>query len=107
MSTDLIVFAMVYAGYIGVIVLLCRSRHRLAIAGFFVGYTTWLYDWDFCLNFGGPSTPISDYICARLGFQHCCCGNPEMLVPLLALLMAGGAVGLILWIPFHFGKKQR
>lgn len=81
------------------VVLFLKGICRIPVAGLLLGYMVWFYDYDFLLNMGGPSTPISDHICLRLGLKMCCCGEVEMLAPLFVLVLAGGFIGLLLSIP--------
>lgn len=42
---------------------------KWATSGWFLGLWMWLYDYDFLLNPGGPSTAISDYIKDTIDFS--------------------------------------
>ena len=62
-----------------------------ALSGLFI----WVADFDFFINFGGPETPLSDFLCKLMGLQYCCCGLTNMKYPPMLLFVVGGAVGLL------------
>ena len=64
----------------------------MAWIGAGVGVAVWVYDHDFLLNAGGPSTRISDAILRTLSLEAI--AYPwVVLVPLAALAAAGALVG--------------
>ena len=96
---------LILAIFVLLIVAFFKLKKKIAAAGFLFGYAIWLYDYDFLLNVGGPSTPISDSICEVLGLSMCCCGRPAMLVPLFVLVLSCGTIGLLLQILLGLTKK--
>ena len=72
-----------------------RSRRWLPALGAAAGFITWLYDYDFLLNPGGPEAPISEAI-LRVTKLH----DASVFVvsgwPLAVLMAAGAALGLAL-----------
>jgi hypothetical protein len=97
---------LVLAIFVLLVVVFFKRKNKIPIAGFLFGYIVWFYDYDFLLNMGGPSTPISNYLCEQMGLHMCCCGRIEMLAPLLVLVLSCGAIGLLLWIPFYLYKRN-
>ncbi|MBX4189957.1 hypothetical protein KW791_01515 [Candidatus Parcubacteria bacterium] len=63
--------------------------------GFLIGLLLWLYDFDFFLNAGGPSTKISDPINKFLHTTNL--GFPLIIfIPLLVLIVLGFLFGKII-----------
>jgi hypothetical protein len=68
--------------------------------GAFLSFLVWFYDYDFLLNFGGPTTPISDYIRSLFGIIPL--SNGAAFFPLKILMPLGGLAGIIFgWL---YGK---
>lgn len=63
--------------------------------GSLAGFAAWVYDYDFFLNAGGPSTPISTAILRLSHLDH---ANVLLVVlwPLCVLLGVGAVVGLLM-----------
>lgn len=63
--------------------------NKPALIGGFVGFLIFFYDYDFFLNFGGPSTPISNFISNFFHFQD------KLFFPALFLILFGSAMGFL------------
>jgi hypothetical protein len=76
---------------------------KISKIGPLLGLVIWLYDFDFFLNAGGPSTPISDNIVRFLHLTSL--GFPMIiLAPLIVLVLAGWAAGKVIDIIIKTGK---
>ncbi|TRZ77588.1 hypothetical protein D4R87_02440 [bacterium] len=67
-----------------------RNWLKYMIIGGVTGVLVWSYDYDFFINVGGPSAPISNSIRNFFSLGHC------SFVPLYILMIALGISGLII-----------
>jgi hypothetical protein len=69
------------------------------------GLVTWLYDYDFFLNAGGPETPMSNAILHATGTAS----SPAFVIvfwPAVALVLLGMAGGFLVSWMFALFRRQ-
>src|SRR3954464_15486300 len=69
------------------------------------GLVTWLYDYDFLLNAGGPETPISNAILRATGTASAP-ASVFVLWPAVALVLLGMAGGFLVSWMFALFRRQ-
>ena len=79
-----------------------RSKWKGALIGGIGGALVWLYDYDFLMNPGGPTTPISDLIRGLLGATSNISNPLILLLPLFFLIFFGVVLGVTI---SHFVNK--
>lgn len=69
------------------------------------GFLLWFYDYDFLLNVGGPSTPISDSIREMVGINNTVSPS-SIFIPPVILILSGGVIGVLVgWIINAFKNR--
>jgi hypothetical protein len=78
---------------------------KFILWGGIIGFLIIFYDFDFLLNVGGPTTPISDSIIKFLfPGKFICCGE-EFKIVCMVMIIFGAIIGLISGLVMKIFKK--
>ena len=81
------------------------SAYWPVVLGGAAGLVTWIYDYEFFLNVGGPETPISYAILRATGTER---SSPLVFVfwPAVVLVLVGMCGGLLVSWLFALWRRQ-
>jgi hypothetical protein len=99
--SDLQVVIIIVLILAALILILKKLRYKSPTIGALAGFAIWLADYDFLLNFGGPETAISDWVCDLFSVKPWQIDTKAFL-SLFFLMFVGALVcslGLVLEVP--------
>lgn len=76
---------------------------KFILVGSIMGFLIIFWDYDFFLNMGGPSTPITDFITSTFSFKECCFEAFKFASSVMIFI--GLISGFLSWLLFEIVKK--